>query len=326
MMKEYRYTVSREISTERLDIFISSKSGMTRSRAKKLIQSGAVTVNSDPETKTSRKLRGGDEVELIIPDEAEGVLIPEDIPLDIIWEDEHIVVVNKPPSMVVYPAAGNRSGTLMNALVSRCNITATAGAPLRPGIVHRLDKETSGAIVIAKNDSSYHELVRQFKEREIEKHYLALISGSLKEDAGEINRAIGRSLSDRKKMSTRTRKGKEALTRYEMIEAFGPASLVKVRIITGRTHQIRVHFASIGHPVLGDRTYGKKTSLRIGSRTVPFRRQMLHAHTIKLKHPATGEIREFTAPMPEDMKEALKALKMQGHPPVDAQPEESPVL
>lgn len=308
-MKKTIYNVSPAVRAERLDIFLSAESGMTRSRAKKLITSGSVTVNSDPETRTSRKLRGGDRVELVIPDELEGALIPEDIPLDIIWEDEHIIVVNKPPGMVVYPAAGNRSGTLMNALVSKYAISASAGAPLRPGVVHRLDKETSGAIVIARNDTSYHEMVRQFREREVEKRYLALLYGSLKEEKGEINRAIGRSMSDRKKMSTRTRKGKEALTRYEVIDTFGPASLVKVRIITGRTHQIRVHFASIGHPVLGDRTYGKKISLRVVNRTIPFIRQMLHARTIKLKHPATGEIMEFTAPLPEDMQEAIAALK-----------------
>jgi len=308
-MKKNIYIVGPEISSERLDMFLSSESGLTRSRVKKLIEIGAVTVNSTPKTKTSHKLRGSDQVELIIPNEPEGILIPEDIPLDIIWEDDHIIVVNKPPGMVVYPAAGNRSGTLMNALVSKCAISATAGAPLRPGVVHRLDKETSGAMVIAKDDNAYHELIRQFKEREIEKHYLALISGNLKEDTGEIDRAIGRSLSDRKKMSVRTRKGKEAITRFTVVERFGPATMAKIQILTGRTHQIRVHFASIGTPVLGDRTYGKKTSIRIGNITVPFKRQMLHAHTIKLRHPVTRDIMEFTAPVPEDMEKAIEALK-----------------
>jgi 23S rRNA pseudouridine1911/1915/1917 synthase len=308
-MKKTSYRVDPEISSERLDMFLSSESGLTRSRVKKLIESGAVAVNSDTKIKTSHKLRGNDEVELIIPDEPEGILIPEDIPLEIIWEDDHIIVVNKPSGMVVYPAAGNRSGTLMNALVSRCTISASAGGPLRPGIVHRLDKETSGAMVIAKDDLSYHDLVGQFKEREIEKHYIALLSGNIKEEKGEINSAIGRSLSDRKKMSTRTKKGKEAVTLFEVIERFGPATMARIRIITGRTHQIRVHFASIGKPVLGDSTYGKKTSLRIGNITIPFRRQMLHAHTIRLRHPVSGEIMEFTAPVPEDMERAVEALK-----------------
>ncbi len=309
-MKKTTYKVNLEIASERIDLFISSESGLTRSRVKKLIKLGAITVNSRLEIKTSHKLRGGDLVELVIPDEPEGILIPENIPLDIIWQDDHLVVVNKPPGMVVYPAAGHSSGTLMNALISKCSISASAGAPLRPGIVHRLDKETSGIIVIAKDDNSYHDLVKQFKDREIEKYYIALLSGSLKENKGEINAAIGRSTSDRKKMSTMTKKGKEALTKFEVIERFGPATMAKVRIITGRTHQIRVHFASIGNPVLGDRTYGKKTSLRIGTRTLPFKRQMLHAHTIKFKHPINGNIMEFTAPMPEDMEKAIEALKM----------------
>ena len=308
-MNKNIYTVAPDISSKRLDIFLSSESGITRSRVKKLIELGAVSVNSRSKTKTSHKLHADDLVELIIPEETEGTLIPEDIPLEILWEDENIVVVNKPPGMVVYPAIGNREGTLMNALVSKCTISATAGAPLRPGVVHRLDKETSGAMVIAKDDVSYHELVRQFKEREIEKHYLAILSGSLKDDEGEINIPIGRSMSDRKKMSVRTKKGKEALTRFKIVERLHSATLAKIRIITGRTHQIRVHFASIGHPVLGDSTYGRQTSIRVGSRTVPFRRQMLHANTIKLKHPIKGEIMEFTAPVPEDMETAIKYLK-----------------
>jgi 23S rRNA pseudouridine1911/1915/1917 synthase len=164
-------------------------------------------------------------------------------------------------------------------------------------------------MVIAKDDLSYHDLVGQFKEREIDKHYIALLSGNIKEEKGEINRAIGRSMSDRKKMSVRTKKGKEAVTLFEVIERFGPATMANIRIITGRTHQIRVHFASIGTPVLGDSTYGKKTSLRIGNITIPFRRQMLHAHTIKLRHPVSGEIMEFTAPVPEDMEKAVEELK-----------------
>jgi 23S rRNA pseudouridine1911/1915/1917 synthase len=247
-------------------------------------------------------------IELILPDEQKVTLIPEDMPLDILWEDEHIIVVNKPPHMVTHPAAGNRSGTLMNAVTARCKKLASAGAPLRPGVVHRLDKDTSGVIVVAKDDASYYNLTRQFKEREIEKHYAALLYGDLKENYGEIKAPIGRSVSDRKKMSTRTRKGKEAITRFKVMKRFKFATLAKVRIITGRTHQIRVHFASIGNPVLGDKTYGKKSEIRIGQKTVTFNRQMLHAYSLKLKHPVSGEVLEFTAPMPDDMKEAIKEL------------------
>jgi 23S rRNA pseudouridine1911/1915/1917 synthase len=181
----------------------------------------------------------------------EETLVPENIPLDVVWEDDTIIIINKPPHMVVHPGAGNRSGTLVNALLARSDRLASLGSPLRPGVVHRLDKDTSGIIVLAKNDTAYRNLQDQFKKRGVEKEYLALLYGKLKKDSGEITEAIGRAASDRKKMSTRTRKGREAITQYEVIQRFKPASLVKVRIITGRTHQIRVHFAALGHPVLG---------------------------------------------------------------------------
>ena len=210
--------------------------------------------------------------------------------------------------MVIYPAVGNRSGTLMNALISKCDKLSSVGAPLRPGVVHRLDKDTSGAIIIAKDDRTHHDLVNQFKHREIEKHYLVLLYGTLKEARGEIKTAIGRSESDRKKMSTTSRRGKEALTRFEVMKRFRSATLAKVRIITGRTHQIRVHFTSLGHPVLGDRTYGKKIAIQAGQKTIRFPRQMLHAHSITLRHPASGDVLELTAPMPEDMEEAIQEL------------------
>ena len=210
-MQKTVYNVSRETKANRLDAFISSESGLTRSHIQKLIKQELVTVNSHPE-KAGYKIKEGDRIELIIPDEPEGILVPEDIPLDIIWEDKYIIVVNKPPHMVIYPAAGNKSGTLMNALMSGCKKLSSIGAPLRPGIVHRLDKDTSGLIVIAKDDMAYYDLVKQFKNKEIEKQYLALLYGGLKTDRGEIKTAIGRSVSDRKKMSTKTRRGKEAIT------------------------------------------------------------------------------------------------------------------
>jgi 23S rRNA pseudouridine1911/1915/1917 synthase len=210
--------------------------------------------------------------------------------------------------MVIYPAFGNKSGTLMNALISRCNRLSSIGAPLRPGVVHRLDKDTSGVLVVAKNDTAYFSLVNQFRHRETEKHYMALLFGNLKTDRGEIKTAIGRSVSDRKKMSIKTKRGKEAITLFEVIKRFKYATLVKVRIITGRTHQIRVHFASIGNPVLGDRTYGKKTALELGQKTINFDRQMLHACSLKFVHPATGKKMKFTAPMPQDMEIAIEDI------------------
>jgi 23S rRNA pseudouridine1911/1915/1917 synthase len=306
-VKKTTYTVEPEIKSERLDSFISSKSGLSRSYVQKLIKQGFLSVNSQRE-KTSYKIKAGDTIEYIIADEPQETLTPEDIPLIIIWEDDHIIVVNKPSGMVVHPAAGHRHGTLINALLSRCEKLASIGAPLRPGIVHRLDKDTSGLIVVAKDDISYVNLQKQFKKREVKKHYYALVYGNLKNDRGEINKAIGRAVSDRKKMSTRTTKGKEALTQFEVIKRLRSATLVKVTIITGRTHQIRVHFAASGHPVLGDKSYGKKTLLKFMHKTVSFNRQMLHAYSLKLKHPVKGNPLVFNAPIPEDIKKAIKEL------------------
>jgi 23S rRNA pseudouridine1911/1915/1917 synthase len=288
-------------------MFISAKSGLTRSNVQKLIKLGHISVNSQKE-KAGYRVTVGDRIMYTVPGEPEGLLIPETIPLEVIWEDEHIMVINKPPFMVMYPAAGNTGGTLMNAVASRCSSMASAGAPLRPGVVHRLDKDTSGAVVIAKDNQSYYGLIEQFRNREIEKQYLALIYGSLKTGRGEIRAAIGRSSANRKKMSTRTRRGKEAITQYEVLEKIGPASLVKVNILTGRTHQIRVHFASLGHPVLGDKTYGKKTTLMVGQETISIDRQMLHACSLKLRHPINGEPMKFTAPIPEDMQWIIETL------------------
>ncbi|MCK5512101.1 MAG: RluA family pseudouridine synthase [Thermodesulfovibrionia bacterium] len=306
-MEKTTYTVEPEKNSERLDLFISSKSGLSRSYVQKLIKQGFLSVNSRKE-KASYKIKAGDTIEYIIADEPPKTLTPEDIPLAVIWEDDHIIVVNKPSGMVVHPAAGHKHGTLIHALLSRCGKLASLGAPLRPGIVHRLDKDTSGLIIVAKDDISYVNLQKQFKKREVKKHYCALVYGNLKNDYGEINKAIGRAVSDRKKMSTRTVKGKEAITQFEVMKRLRSATLAKVNIITGRTHQIRVHFAASGHPVLGDKSYGKKILLKFMHKTVSFNRQMLHAYSLELKHPVKGNPLVFTTPMPEDMKKAIKEL------------------
>lgn len=306
-MKKEIYTVEIEEQGERLDVFIAKKSGLSRSYIQRLIKDRAVLVNSMP-ARVSYKIRQGDRIELTISDKPSTTLIPEDIPLEVIFNDPHIIVINKPHGMVVYPSAGHMKGTLMNALIARGERLALTGAPLRPGVVHRLDKDTSGIIMIAKDDTAYLNLLKQFQMREVEKHYLALVYGVLKEKRGEIRTVIGRSVSDRKKMSTRTKKGKEAITQYKVIREFNIASLVKVRLITGRTHQIRVHFASIGHPVLGDRTYGRKCLIKIGEKEIRFTRQMLHAFSLRFRHPVTEEKIELTAPMPEDMELALNLL------------------
>ncbi|GBE05406.1 MAG TPA: RluA family pseudouridine synthase [Nitrospirae bacterium] len=306
-MNKTTYIASPGTGTERLDAWTAVKSGLSRSHVQRLIKQGLLTVNSRRE-KPNYRVKAKDLIELTLPDEPASELIPEDIPLDVIMEDEYIIVVNKPPGMVVYPAAGNKSGTLLNALVSRCEKLASAGAPLRPGVVHRLDKETSGIMVFARNDKAYLNLISQFSGRKVEKRYLALLYGHPRTDRGEISIPIGRSVSDRKKMSTHTKKGKEAITRFEVIKKFGPAVMAKIRIITGRTHQIRVHFAATGHPVLGDRTYGKKNTLKVGQKTVRFSRQMLHAQSLRFKHPGNNKMINLTAPIPQDMKTAIEEL------------------
>ena len=294
---------------ERIDTFLAIKTGITRSQIQRLITKGNVLINSKNVSRNYR-LKTKDLITLSIPDKEIEGLLPEPIPVEIIYKDKYLVVVNKPAGMVVYPAAGHAHGTLMNALSYRCKKFATLGGPLRPGVVHRLDKDTSGVIVIALDDKAYYNLIEQFKRREINRRYIALIYGNLGEDEGEITLRIGRSESDRKKMSTRVRKGKEAVTRWKVLERFGKATLIEVRLGTGRTHQIRVHFASIGHPVLGDRTYGKKVEIEAKSRKkILFPRQMLHAEILGFAHPDSGEYLEFSSPVPEDMAKKVKDIK-----------------
>lgn len=294
---------------ERLDTFLAIKTGITRSQIQRLITKGNVLVNSKNVSRNYR-LKTKDLITLSIPDKETEGLLPEPIPVEIMYKDKYLVVVNKPAGMVVYPAAGHAHGTLMNALSYRCKKFATLGGPLRPGVVHRLDKDTSGVIVIALDDKAYYNLIEQFKRREINRRYIALIYGDLGEDEGEISLRIGRSESDRKKMSTRVRKGKEAVTRWKVLERFGKATLIAVRLGTGRTHQIRVHFASLGHPVLGDRTYGKKVEIEAKSRKkILFPRQMLHAEILGFAHPDSDEYLEFSSPVPEDMAKKVKDLK-----------------
>jgi 23S rRNA pseudouridine1911/1915/1917 synthase len=293
---------------ERLDTFLAKKTRVTRSQIQKLIAQDNILVNTNNVSQNYR-LKTEDIISMSIPDKNIEGLIPEPIPIDILYKDKYVVVVNKPAGMVVYPAAGHTHGTLMNTLFYHCKKLATLGGPLRPGIVHRLDKDTSGVMVIALNDEAYYNLIEQFKYRKINKRYIALIYGNLGEDEGEITVKIGRSESDRKKMSTRIRKGKDAVTRWKVLERFGGATLVEVTLGTGRTHQIRVHFASIGHPVLGDRTYGKKACIEVKTKKkISFPRQMLHAELLGFYHPATGKYLEFSSPVPEDMYEKIKDL------------------
>ncbi len=294
-------------SGQRIDAFLAARTGITRSRLQKLIEGGGVLVNG-LQVGRSYKVRTDDDIAVSPPEEETAGLVPEAIPVGILYEDEYVVVVDKPAGMVVYPAAGHVHGTLMNSLAYHCGKLATVGAPLRPGVVHRLDRDTSGVMVVALDDGAYYNLVEQFRRRTIKRKYLALVFGDLKAGTGEIALPIGRSVSDRKKMSTRVRKGKEAVTRWKVLRRFGIATLLEVRLGTGRTHQIRVHFSSVGHPVLGDGTYGRKTEVVIGKKRIMLPRQMLHAEMLGFVHPVSGEYMEFSSPLPDDMRRVLDVL------------------
>ena len=307
--------INKKEAGKRIDILAAEKTGITRSQIQKLIEKGSLTINSRPVSRNYRT-KAGDVIEITITEEKTSELISEALPLEILYKDEYLAVVNKPSGMVVYPAAGHSRGTLMNALLYHCKKLANIGGPLRPGVVHRLDKDTSGVMVIALDDRAYYDLAGQFKQRTINRKYIALLYGNLREDKGVISLSIGRSESDRKKMSTRVKRGKEALTTWKVIERFHGAVLIEAKLKTGRTHQIRVHFASIGHPVLGDRTYGKKIEIETeiqkeaGKRKkISFPRQMLHAELLGFIHPVTGEYLEFKSPLPEDMEKRIRELR-----------------
>ncbi len=300
-------TVTPSDISKRLDIFASEKADLTRSRLQRLIKDGHVLVKGKEES-PNYKVRAGDIVEIEVPGPESDVLIPEPIPLHILYQDEYLAVVDKQAGMVVYPSAGHGSGTLLNALAYHCKKLATIGGPLRPGVVHRLDKDTSGVMVVALDDRAYYDLTEQFKDRTINRRYIALIYGNIRDNAGEIILDIGRSASDRKKMSTRARRGKEAVTRWKVIRRYGVATLIEAKLGTGRTHQIRVHFSAIGHPVLGDMTYGRKNFVELKRSRIFFPRQMLHAETLGFTHPVTGEHLEFSSPPPQDMEACVNRL------------------
>jgi 23S rRNA pseudouridine1911/1915/1917 synthase len=288
-MKKLDFHVVPDDSGQRVDIAASERAGFTRSQIQRLIEKELLTVNGAA-VKPNYKTKAGDIISIVIAEEDE-TLVPENIPLEILYIDEYVAVVNKPPSMVVYPGAGHEGGTLMNALAFHSRKLASIGGPLRPGVVHRLDKDTSGVMVVALDDRAYYGLVGQFRERTITRKYIALLHGSLRGNTGEISLKIGRSESDRKKMSTKTRRGKEAVTRWKVIE------------------RLRVHFAAVGHPVLGDRTYGKKTFIEISRKKVTFPRQMLHAALLGFIHPVTDTYMEFSSDLPDDMGEKIGELR-----------------
>ena len=304
-MRRLEFLVDSDHKSLRLDIFLSkSQDEFSRSRLKKLIQQGCVSVNNYPVT-AKYKLKTGDKITLSVPATSASKLEPELIPLKIIYEDEVMLAIDKPAGMVVHPAPGHAKGTLVNALLNHCSNLSGIGGVERPGIVHRLDKDTSGVVLVAKNETAHRALARQFKNRKIKKTYLALVRGLVKSTSGIIETSVGRHKTNRKKMTTDADWGRQAQTRYEVLETLGHFSYLKVFPKTGRTHQIRVHLASIHHPVLGDKLYGGK----ITGPHIKMQRQALHAHRIEIVHPISKQPLVFEAPVPPDIDDYLRTYR-----------------
>jgi len=300
---------------ERLDQFITGKvPDLTRSAVQRLMENGLITVNGRV-PKPSLKLKGGETIVIEIPPPAPAAPVAEEIPLSVLYEDSDLIVVDKPAGMAVHPGAGNPGGTLVNALLAHCRDLSGVGGEIRPGIVHRIDKGTTGVLVVAKNDRSHLGLSRQFKEHSIKRVYVAFVFGSPPNDKGTIAGDIGRHPVDRKKMSGSARSGKRAVTHWKVAGRFGAVTVLELRLETGRTHQIRVHLSEAGYPLLGDPVYGgggrvpqlKDTELRAMVRRLG--RQALHARTLGFIHPITGDYLEFSSPLPADMVQLLEYLE-----------------
>ncbi|MBO8136550.1 MAG: RluA family pseudouridine synthase [Desulfotomaculum sp.] len=298
----YIFEINEQDAGTRLDKFLAREiEDLTRSYIQKLLCEGMAKINGK-EVKPSYKLQTGDKIELIEPDPVELTVEPENIPLDIYYEDEDVIVVNKPQGMVVHPADGNYSGTLVNALLYHCRDLSGINGVLRPGIVHRIDKDTSGLLVVAKNDASHLDLAGQLKEHSVTRRYLALVHGNLQVESGTIEAPIGRDPSNRQKMAVTDKNSKQAITHFKVKKRFGQYTLVECQLETGRTHQIRVHMAYIKHPVVGDPKYGGKT------KKFNLNGQLLHAAVLGFKHPRTAEYLEFEAPLPKHFQAVLNNL------------------
>ena len=287
---------------ERIDRFLADSQDLTRSFLQKILKEGTVIVNGKS-VKANYKLRKGDRIEFEIPEAVEPDIVAEDIPLSILYEDADVLVVDKPKGMVVHPAAGHYSRTLVNAVMYHCKgeLSGINGV-LRPGIVHRIDRDTTGSIIICKNDMAHNEIARQLKEHSINRRYRAIVTGVLKDEEGTIEGAIGRDKKDRKKMAN-TADGKPAVTHYRVLQRFKHYTYVECVLETGRTHQIRVHMASIGHPLLGDEVYGRRSD------KYKCEGQCLHAMTLGFHHPRTGEYIEVNAPLPPYFEHLLAVLE-----------------
>ncbi len=300
--EERELTFTVEAGGERLDTMIAARvADLSRSVAHRLIKDGSVTVNGEPR-KASFRVEPGDRVAVVLPEEAPELVLPEDIPLDVVYEDEVMLVVNKPAGMVVHPAVGHPSGTLVNALLAYCPAVADVGGLERAGIVHRLDKDTSGVIVVAKDEETRTALQRLFKRRRVDKTYLALVEDRIEPREGIIEAPIGRDKRNRKRMAV-VRSGREAYTAYRVREYVGDYSLLEVRPRTGRTHQVRVHLAWIGYPIVGDAVYGRRRQELLRDRF------FLHAARLEFEHPSSGEKLVVEAPLPQELRGVLRQLR-----------------
>ncbi|MFQ5949487.1 MAG: RluA family pseudouridine synthase [Nitrospiria bacterium] len=302
--------VSSHGNADRIDLYLIKRGvPLSRARIQRLIAEGLIRLNGLP-TKASCRVKAGDQIAFSIPPPEPLALIPEAIPLDLIHEDENLLVINKPAGMVVHPAPGHDRGTLVHALLHHCRDLAGIGGRERPGIVHRLDKETSGVMVVAKTDAAHQRLSKQFKRHTINRRYLAIVCGNIRKKEGKIVLPIGRDRINRKKVSARTARPREAETKFIVRERLKGATLLEVYPKTGRTHQIRVHMALSGHPILGDKSYGGRPARKCDVRP---ERQMLHAEQLGFVHPISQEPVTFSAPLPSDMQSVLETLRVMKH-------------
>ncbi len=317
MVRDHFFTVDFVEAGQRLDVFLSRRlSDSSRSALQSLIRAGEILVNG-LKAKSSYEVRMGDRISVHLPEPRDqDHLVPQTMPLEILHEDDDLLVVNKAPGVVVHPGAGHFEGTLVHGLLAHCPKLADQGAPLRPGIVHRLDQDTSGALVVAKSNGAYLHLIRQFKDHTVEKHYLALVYGNFSQSCGQLTTVLGRHPVDRKKIAVLPGKGRLGVTHWQVEKAWGGVSLLRVTIETGRTHQIRVHLSHLQHPVVGDVTYGggksKARSLKaeeLRHILISVDRQLLHAEVLAFRHPRTDQTLVFTAPLPNDFAVVLHRLE-----------------
>ncbi len=304
LSNDYIFTVCDQAVGERIDKWlVENVESLTRSSVQRMIEDGCVLVNQKVVSK-NYKLRSGDNIQLNVPAPKELDVTAEDIPLDVVFEDEHLLVVNKPKGMVVHPAAGNYSGTLVNALMAHCKGSLSGiNGVMRPGIVHRIDKKTSGLLIVAKSDAAHTGLAEQIKAHSFTRIYEAVVVGNIKTDNGTVDAPIGRHPVDRKKMCVTEKNSKRAVTHFEVLERFNGFTHIRVRLETGRTHQIRVHMAYLGHPVAGDEVYGSKKPIK------ELDGQCLHAKVIGFEHPITREYLEFESPLPKYFSDFIEKLK-----------------